>query len=166
MPDPGKGGKGLDKGGTKHHQKFLEKIPRTLWSLVFTILQSKGDVKHISGVTYEETPGAQRVSGECDWSCGDLQVVCQAQDGLTMAVVCALKRQSHSVRLPQLTSRLHRPFLRPPNKSRKESLILPSVWMSNQNADRYFWWSVPDATESSKVVVEATALEGVSELQA
>ena len=124
-------------------------------------------IKHISGFTYEETPRAQSVSGECDLSCANLHVVCQAQDAVATAAVRALKRSRilYGFRslLPDSSTKS---FWRTPNTSRKESLILPTVWMWDQKADRCLWWSVAEASKSSKIAVEATALEGVSELQA
>ncbi|KFM03989.1 Histone H4 [Aptenodytes forsteri] len=61
MSSRGKGGKGLSKGGAKHHRKVLHDNIQGITKPAIHCLARRGDVKRISGLIYEETRGMLKV---------------------------------------------------------------------------------------------------------
>ncbi|XP_067415041.1 histone H4-like [Emydura macquarii macquarii] len=57
----GKGGKELGKGGAKHHWKVLRDNIQGITKSAICRLAQRGEVKHISGLIYEETWGVLKV---------------------------------------------------------------------------------------------------------
>ena len=55
MSGPGKGGKGLGKGGAKRHRKILRDNIQGITKPAIRRLARRGGVKRISGLIYEET---------------------------------------------------------------------------------------------------------------
>jgi len=60
-PDVAKGGKGLSKGGAKHHRKVLRDNIQGITKPVIRRLARRGGVKRISGLIYEETHSVLKV---------------------------------------------------------------------------------------------------------
>ena len=60
MSGRGKGGKGLGKGGTKRHRKYLINNIEGITKPAIRRLARRGGVKRISGLVYEETRGVLR----------------------------------------------------------------------------------------------------------
>jgi histone H4 len=98
MTGRGKGGKGLGKGGAKHHRKVLRDNIQGITKTAIRRLTRRGGVKRISGLIYEETRRMLKVF---------LEIV--VQDAVTyteyakrktvtaMDVVYALKRQGKTL---------------------------------------------------------------------
>ena len=61
MTGRGKGGKGLGKGGTKRHRKVLHDKIQGITKPTIRCLGSRGGVKRISGLIYEETRGVLKI---------------------------------------------------------------------------------------------------------
>ncbi|RXN13772.1 histone H4-like protein [Labeo rohita] len=61
MSERGKGGKGLGKGGVKHHRKVLRDNIQGITKPAIRRLARRGGVKRISGLIYEETRGVLKV---------------------------------------------------------------------------------------------------------
>lgn len=61
MSGRGKGGKGLGKGGAKHHRKVLRDDIQGITKPAIRRLARRGGVKRISGLIYEETRGVLKV---------------------------------------------------------------------------------------------------------
>ncbi|GCB62908.1 histone H4 type VIII-like [Scyliorhinus torazame] len=61
MSGRGKGGKGLGKGGAQQHRKVLRDNSQGLTKPASGRLARRGRVKHISGLSYEETRGVLKV---------------------------------------------------------------------------------------------------------
>jgi len=58
---PGKGGKGLGKGGAKRHRKVLRDNIQGITKPAIRRLGRRGGIKRISGLIYEETRGVLKV---------------------------------------------------------------------------------------------------------
>ncbi|KAM9117567.1 uncharacterized protein ACDP82_016987 [Pangshura tecta] len=93
-----KGGKGLGKGGAKHHRKVLRDNIQGITKPAIRRLAQHGGVKHISSLIYKETRGVLKVFLE--------NVICYAvtytdhakQKTVTaMDVVYALKPQGRTL---------------------------------------------------------------------
>ncbi|XP_065258575.1 histone H4-like [Emys orbicularis] len=61
MSGRGKDGKGLGKGGAKHHCKVLRDNIQGISKPAISHLAQHGGVKHILGLIYEETCGVLKV---------------------------------------------------------------------------------------------------------
>jgi histone H4 len=61
MTGPGKGGKGLGKGGAKRHRKVLRDNIQGITKPAIRRLARRGGVKRISGLIYEETRGVLKI---------------------------------------------------------------------------------------------------------
>ncbi|EDR05352.1 uncharacterized protein LACBIDRAFT_303236 [Laccaria bicolor S238N-H82] len=61
MSGHGKGGKGLGKGGAKHHRKILCYNIQGIMKPAIRRLTRRGGVKRISGLIYEETCGVLKI---------------------------------------------------------------------------------------------------------
>ncbi len=61
MSGRGKDGKGLGKGGAKHHRTFLRINTQGITKPAICRLARCGGVKRISGLIYEETRGVLKV---------------------------------------------------------------------------------------------------------
>ncbi|KAF1664766.1 Histone H4, partial [Aptenodytes patagonicus] len=94
MSGRGKGGKGLSKGGAKHHRKVLHDNIQGITKPAIHCLARRSGVKRISGLIYEETHGMLKVFLE--------NVICDAvtytehakrKTVTAMDMVYALKRQ-------------------------------------------------------------------------
>ncbi|MBN3315101.1 H4 protein, partial [Atractosteus spatula] len=93
MSGRGKGGKGLGKGGAKHHRKVLRDNIQGITKPDIHRLALRGGVKRISGLNYKETRGVLKVFLE--------NVTCtehaKRKTVTAMDVVYALKRQGHTL---------------------------------------------------------------------
>ncbi|KAL0847235.1 hypothetical protein Bca101_020481 [Brassica carinata] len=61
MSGRGKGGKGLGKGGAKHHRKVLKDNIQGITKPAIFRLARRGGVKRISGLICEETRGVLKI---------------------------------------------------------------------------------------------------------
>ena len=59
MTGRGIGGKGLGKGGAKHHRKVLRDNIKGITKLAIRRLARRSGVKRISGLIYKETRGVR-----------------------------------------------------------------------------------------------------------
>merc|ERR1712020_617133 len=100
MTGRGKGGKGLGKGGAKRHRKVLRDNIQGITKPAIRRLASRGGVKSISGLIYEETRGVRKVFLENVIRDAVTYTEHAKRKTVTaMDVVYALKRQGRTLRI-------------------------------------------------------------------
>ena len=98
MSGRGKGGKGLENGGAKRHQKVLRDNIQGITKPFICYLERLGGVTHIYSLIYEETHGVLKVFFEnvIRDSVAYTDHVCH-NNVTAMDVVYALKRQGKTL---------------------------------------------------------------------